>query len=59
MADVKNIKEIISCLQEVGVAAIEASKAKRAYSLIQYLPEMRKKIKKLEKRLDSHEEAGR
>jgi UDP-3-O-[3-hydroxymyristoyl] glucosamine N-acyltransferase len=43
----------------LGSPAIEASKAKRAYSLIQYLPDMRKKIKKLEKRLDSHEEAGR
>ncbi|MDD5458981.1 MAG: UDP-3-O-(3-hydroxymyristoyl)glucosamine N-acyltransferase [Phycisphaerae bacterium] len=37
----------------VGSPAIDASKAKRAYSLIEYLPEMRKKIKDLEKRLDS------
>ncbi len=43
----------------LGSPAIEANKAKRAYSLIQYLPELRKKIKKLEKRLDSHEESGR
>src|SRR3989339_1110206 len=37
----------------VGSPAIDANKAKRAYSLIEYLPEMRKKIKDLEKRLDS------
>ena len=43
----------------VGSPAIEASKAKRAYSLIQYLPDLRRRIKKLEKRLDGQEKAGR
>ena len=35
-----------------GSPAVEAGKARRAYSLIQYLPEMRQKIRKLQKRLD-------
>ncbi len=34
-----------------GSPAIEANKAKRAYSLIEYLPDMRKTVRKLEKRL--------
>ena len=36
----------------VGSPAIDANKAKRAYALIEYLPELRKSIKKLEKSLD-------
>jgi UDP-3-O-[3-hydroxymyristoyl] glucosamine N-acyltransferase len=43
----------------VGTPAIDASKAKRAYSLIEYLPEMKRKIKQLERQLgktdDAHE----
>ncbi|MBE0535083.1 MAG: UDP-3-O-(3-hydroxymyristoyl)glucosamine N-acyltransferase [Phycisphaerae bacterium] len=35
-----------------GAPAIEADKARRAYALIEYLPEMRKRIRKIEKRLD-------
>lgn len=35
-----------------GSPAISASKAKRSYSLIGFLPEMRKSIRKLEKRID-------
>ncbi len=35
----------------VGAPAIEANKAKRAYSLIEYLPDMRKSIRDIEKRL--------
>lgn len=35
----------------VGTPAIDASKAKRAYSLIEYLPEMKKKIKDLERQV--------
>jgi len=34
-----------------GIPAIDANQAKRAYSLIQYLPEMRKSIRQLEKHL--------
>jgi UDP-3-O-[3-hydroxymyristoyl] glucosamine N-acyltransferase len=36
----------------VGTPAIEAGKARRAYSLIEYLPEMKKKIKEIERRMD-------
>jgi UDP-3-O-[3-hydroxymyristoyl] glucosamine N-acyltransferase len=36
----------------VGTPAIDAGKAKRAYSLIEYLPEMKKKIKELERQMD-------
>jgi len=36
----------------IGSPAIEADKARRAYTLIEQLPEMRKKIRALEKRLD-------
>jgi UDP-3-O-[3-hydroxymyristoyl] glucosamine N-acyltransferase len=35
----------------VGAPAIDAGKARRAYSLIEYLPEMKKKIKELERQL--------
>jgi UDP-3-O-[3-hydroxymyristoyl] glucosamine N-acyltransferase len=35
----------------VGTPAIDASKAKRAYSLIEYLPEMKRKIKEIERQL--------
>ncbi len=37
----------------IGSPAISADKARRAYSLIEHLPEMRKKIRALEKRLDN------
>ena len=40
----------------VGAPAIEANKARRAYSLIEYLPDMRKTIRGLEKRIDELEE---
>jgi UDP-3-O-[3-hydroxymyristoyl] glucosamine N-acyltransferase len=35
----------------IGAPAIDQSKAKRAYALIEYLPKMRQSIKKLEKNL--------
>lgn len=35
----------------VGTPAIDASKAKRAYSLIEYLPEMKRKIKEIERQM--------
>ncbi len=40
----------------LGSPAIEANQGKRAYSMIQYLPEMRQSIRRLEKRLKSLEE---
>ena len=43
----------------VGSPAIDANKAKRAYSLIEYLPDMRKNIKEIEKRLAKLEETGK
>jgi UDP-3-O-[3-hydroxymyristoyl] glucosamine N-acyltransferase len=36
----------------VGTPAIDAGKARRAYSLIEYLPEMKKKIKELERKVE-------
>lgn len=36
----------------VGTPAIDAGKARRAYSLIEYLPEMKKKIKELERNVE-------
>ena len=36
----------------LGAPATDAANAKRAYSLIEYLPKMRKSIRELEKRLD-------
>ena len=36
----------------LGAPAIEANQGKRAYSMIQYLPEMRQSIRKLESRLE-------
>lgn len=36
----------------VGAPAIEADQAKRAYSMIQYLPEMRQNIRKLENQIE-------
>lgn len=42
----------------LGSPAIEANKAKRAYPLIETLPEMRKKIKRLEKELARLKESG-
>jgi UDP-3-O-[3-hydroxymyristoyl] glucosamine N-acyltransferase len=35
----------------LGSPAIEANQGKRAYSMIQYLPEMRQNIRKVEKRV--------
>ncbi len=39
----------------IGAPAIEANQGKRAYSLIQRLPEMRQSLRKLEKRLENIE----
>lgn len=39
----------------VGAPAIAANKARRAYSLIEYLPEMRKNIRKFEKYLEKQQ----
>lgn len=36
----------------VGTPAIDAGKARRAYSLIEYLPEIKKKIKELERKVE-------
>lgn len=36
----------------VGTPAIDAGKARRAYSLIEYLPEMKKKLKDIERKLE-------
>ena len=36
----------------VGAPAIEANRGKRAYSMIQYLPDMRQNIRKLESRIE-------
>ena len=36
----------------VGAPAIEANQGKRAYSMIQYLPDMRQNIRKLENRIE-------
>ncbi|MBC8481523.1 MAG: UDP-3-O-(3-hydroxymyristoyl)glucosamine N-acyltransferase [Planctomycetes bacterium] len=41
----------------MGSPAIDANKAKRAYALIEYLPEMRKSIRKLEKKLAAKEKS--
>jgi UDP-3-O-[3-hydroxymyristoyl] glucosamine N-acyltransferase len=41
----------------LGAPAIEANKAKRAYTSMQHLPEMRKSIRQLEKRLGELEKA--
>ena len=38
----------------LGSPAVDATKARRAYSLIQYLPEMRKSIRKIEKLLKNN-----
>jgi len=42
----------------LGTPAIEAGKTKRVYASMQYLPEMRKSIRKLEKRLGELEKTG-
>jgi len=42
----------------IGAPAVDVSKGKRAYALIEQLPEMRKIIRKLEKRLVELEKAG-
>ncbi len=43
----------------LGSPAIDADLGRRAYGSIQYLPEMRKRIRKLEKRLDDYDKSGR
>jgi UDP-3-O-[3-hydroxymyristoyl] glucosamine N-acyltransferase len=42
----------------LGTPAIDANKTKRVYASIQHLPEMRKSIRELEKRLGELEKAG-
>ncbi|MBN2511498.1 MAG: UDP-3-O-(3-hydroxymyristoyl)glucosamine N-acyltransferase [Sedimentisphaerales bacterium] len=42
----------------VGTPAIDASIARRAYSLIEYLPDMKKKIKELERKLEKLDQPG-
>ncbi len=41
----------------IGAPAIEANKAKRAYSLIEYLPDMRQSIREMKKRLAKLEDS--
>lgn len=43
----------------LGSPAIDADLGRRAYGSIQYLPELRKRIRKLEKRLDDYDKSGR
>ena len=43
----------------LGAPAIDIDVARRAYGSIQYLPELRKRIRKLEKRLDACDKSGR
>jgi UDP-3-O-[3-hydroxymyristoyl] glucosamine N-acyltransferase len=45
------INDIDDAKVVVGSPAIDASKAKRAYSLLEHLPEMRQSIRKIEKHL--------
>jgi UDP-3-O-[3-hydroxymyristoyl] glucosamine N-acyltransferase len=42
-----------------GIPAIDAHQAKRAYSLIQYLPEMRQSIRRLEKQIAEKQNDGK
>jgi UDP-3-O-[3-hydroxymyristoyl] glucosamine N-acyltransferase len=42
-----------------GIPAIDANQAKRAYSLIQHLPEMRKSIRRLEKQITEKQNDGK
>jgi len=42
----------------IGAPAIDADKGKRAYALIEYLPQMRKRIRELEKRLAEPDKTG-
>jgi len=51
--DVEDGKEI------AGTPGIDANTAKRAYSLIEYLPEIRKKIRTVEKRLAKQEKPAK
>jgi UDP-3-O-[3-hydroxymyristoyl] glucosamine N-acyltransferase len=46
------INDVPAGKQMLGAPAIDAQQGKRAYSMIQYLPELRRKIKKIEKKLD-------
>jgi UDP-3-O-[3-hydroxymyristoyl] glucosamine N-acyltransferase len=39
----------------LGAPAVEAGKAKRAYALIEYLPDIRKSVKKMKKRIEKLE----
>jgi len=43
----------------LGAPAIEAEQGKRAYSMIQYLPEMRQSVRKIEKRLSGPEKPSK
>ena len=43
----------------LGAPAIDAEQGKRAYSMIQYLPEMRQSIRKIEKHLSGPEKPGK
>ncbi len=43
----------------LGSPAIDADLGRRAYGSIQYLPELRKRIRKLEKRMDECDKSGR
>ncbi len=43
----------------LGSPAIDIDVARRAYGSIQYLPELRKRIRKLEKRMDECDKSGR
>ncbi len=43
----------------LGSPAIDIDVARRAYGSIQYLPELRKRIRKLEKRMDDCDKSGR
>ena len=49
------INDVPDGMTILGAPAIEVSKAKRAYSLIEYLPNMRKSIKDMAKRLEKIE----
>jgi UDP-3-O-[3-hydroxymyristoyl] glucosamine N-acyltransferase len=45
------INNVLDGKTVVGAPAIEADQGKRAYSMIQYLPEMRQSIRKLENQI--------
>jgi len=53
------INDVTDGASVFGSPAIDADKARRAYGLIEYLPEMRKKIRALERRLDKDDGSDR